>query len=70
MSTALSGETLSSSRVATIPDMPGMLMSITTTSGRSCSAFATASAPPRASATTFIPGSLSSSRRRPERNSS
>jgi hypothetical protein len=38
------------------PSMPGMEMSVTTTSGRTDSSTASSSSPSRASATTFTPG--------------
>ena len=54
-------------RVASSPSTPGIRMSMSTTSARSCRAWSTASAPLAASPTTSIPSALSSSTRKPAR---
>ena len=56
-----------SRRVASMPSMPGMRMSISTTSGRCASAAATASSPVAASATTSIEPVASSTALKPAR---
>ena len=59
MSTFMSGASLRSSSVTARPFMPGMLMSIRTTSGDSSRALRRASSPSAASPTTFrflVPG--------------
>jgi hypothetical protein len=54
--TAICGRAFFSVRVATSPFMPGIEMSMTTTSGLMSSARCTAAAPSLASATTFMSG--------------
>src|SRR5690606_17188852 len=67
MMTPVSGNLWLISRVAIRPP-PGMLMSISTTSGRSSSTFASASSALPASPTTSIPGSVANMRARPSRS--
>ena len=52
MITAAVGTSAASFSVAVMPSMPGMLMSIRTTSGRSAVAISIASGPPAAAPTT------------------
>ena len=54
-------------RVASRPSSSGMRMSISTTAGRKRLALSTASSPLLASATTVMPGSPESRRRKPAR---
>lgn len=56
ISTATAGATRPISRVASMPFMSGIRMSITTTCGRSVTAARTASRPPEATPTTDTPG--------------
>jgi hypothetical protein len=59
-----------SSRVASSPSMPGMRMSMSTTSGWCAAADATAAAPSAASPTTVMPSAASRMTQNPERTSS
>jgi hypothetical protein len=61
---------LVSSRVASSPSMPGMRMSMSTTSGWCAAADATAAAPSAASPTTVMPSAASRMTQNPERTSS
>ena len=61
MMTAAVGTSAASFSVAVMPSMPGMLMSIRTTSGRSAVAISTASGPPEAAPTTSTSASKPSS---------
>ena len=67
-STATCGAASTMRRVASTPSMPGMLMSISTTSGWSERAAATAASPESASPTTTTSLAVSSSARSPARN--
>ena len=58
------------SRVASRPSMPGIRMSMSTTSGASARAAATASVPLAASPTTLIPSAASRITQKPARTSS
>src|SRR5918996_4461242 len=68
MTTRVAGATPRICVVASIPDIPGMLRSISTTSGAVCPTSSAAPAPSEASPTTSMPCSTSSSRS-PLRNS-